>query len=231
VLWLHDLVPGAGWGLVDAAGRAKVAYHHLRRGLAPVAVWTTDEGLGGIDVHLANDGPEPVRAVLRVALYRDLERQVDEAAEPLRLEPHGTATRNLESVLGHFADAAYAYRFGPPGHDLAVASLEAEDGGILSQAFRFPAGRPLDVEPAERLGLVGAAEPVSAGLVAVRVAARRFAYSVRIVAQGWEADDDAFSVEPGGERQVLVRAREELPFAGALTALNLDGRVPVALPG
>ena len=230
VLWLHDLVPGAGWGLVDAAGRAKVACHHLRRVLAPLAVWTTDEGLGGIDVHLANDGPEPVHAMLRVALYRDLEQRVDEASEPLELEPHASTTRNLESVLGRFADAAYAYRFGPPGHDLAVATLETADGAILSQAFRFPAGRPLGVEPAERLGLAAAAEPVSAGLVAVRVAARRFAYAVRVVAPGWEAEDDAFSVEPGGERQVLVHACDELPFTGALTALNLDGRVPVALP-
>ncbi len=231
VLWLHDLVPGAGWGLVDATGRTKVAYHHLRRVLAPLAVWMTDEGLGGIDVHLGNDGPQPVPAVLRVTLYRDFEQRVDEACEPLRLEPHGTATRNLESVLGRFADAAYAYRFGPPGHDLAVASLESADGRLLSQAFRFPVCRPLGLEPAERVGLVGTAERLAEDIVSVRVAARRFAYGVRIVAPGWEAEDDAFSVEPGGERQVLVHAREELPFAGALTALNLDGRVPVALPG
>ncbi len=57
VLWLRDLVPGAGWGLFDHRGVPKVAYHHLRRALAPVALWTTDEGLGGIVVHVANDRP------------------------------------------------------------------------------------------------------------------------------------------------------------------------------
>jgi beta-mannosidase len=53
--------------------------------------------------------------------------------------------RNVESVLGRFADASYAYRFGPPQHDAVVVSLERE-GELLSQAFRFPAGRPLAQE-------------------------------------------------------------------------------------
>ena len=34
VLWLRDLSPGAGWGVVDHRGVPKVAYHHLRRALA-----------------------------------------------------------------------------------------------------------------------------------------------------------------------------------------------------
>src|SRR5207248_8354521 len=35
VLWLSDLAPGAGWGLLDHGGDPKVAYHYLRRALAP----------------------------------------------------------------------------------------------------------------------------------------------------------------------------------------------------
>ena len=71
VLWWRDVVPGAGWGLLDRDGRPKTAFHHLRRTLAPIAVWMTDEGLGGIAVHVANDRPEPLSARLRIALYRD----------------------------------------------------------------------------------------------------------------------------------------------------------------
>ena len=47
ILWLRDLVAGAGWGVVDNHGRPKTAYHHLRRILAPTAVWLIDEGIGG----------------------------------------------------------------------------------------------------------------------------------------------------------------------------------------
>ena len=135
VMWLRDLVPGAGWGLLDHAGEPKGAYHDLRRMLAPVAVWTTDEGLNGIDVHVANDGAEPLRARLRVELYRDPELKVEEASEELELAPHSAATRNVEALLGRFVDASYAYRFGPPGHHVVVAILESEDGAI-SQAIR-----------------------------------------------------------------------------------------------
>ena len=135
VMWLRDLVPGAGWGVLDHAGEPKAAYEDLRRALAPVAVWMTDEGLNGIDVHVANDRPEPLRGRLRVELYRDSELKLEEASEDLDLGPHGAATRNVEALLGRFVDASYAYRFGPPGHHVVVASLEAEDG-LISQALR-----------------------------------------------------------------------------------------------
>ena len=82
---------------------------------------------------------------------------------------------------------------------------------------------------AERLGLVASAESVSDGQVRLRVSSGRFAYGVRVIAPGWAPDDDAFGVEPGGSRDVLLQAATAgAPFAAALTALNLDGRVIVA---
>src|SRR6202044_3363022 len=106
------------WGVLDHRGRPKVAYHHLRRALAPVAVWSTDEGLGGVVAHVANDRAEPLRARLRVALYRGCRQLTDEAVEELELPAHGHAARNLESLLGRFVDLSWAYRFGPPSQDL-----------------------------------------------------------------------------------------------------------------
>jgi beta-mannosidase len=71
VLWLRDLVPGSGWGLLDSDGRPKTVWHHVRRSLQPVAVWFVDEGLNGLALHLANDTANVLEAVLRVVLYRD----------------------------------------------------------------------------------------------------------------------------------------------------------------
>ncbi len=146
VLWLRDLVPGAGWGLIDHAGNPKPAYHRLSDVLAPIAVWTTDEGLNGIRVHVANDRPEPLRATLRIALERDGGQQpVAEAAVPIEVPPHTTVERDAETLLGRFADAAYAYRFGPPGHDAVVVVLDqpgtARDAP-LARAVRLLSGRP-----------------------------------------------------------------------------------------
>ena len=207
VLWMRDLEPGSGWGLVDCDGVPKVAYHHLRRALAPVAIWTTDEGMAGVAVHVANDRPEPVSARLRVSLYRELEHPVEEITEDVVVPARGGLLRDVEGMLGRFVDASYAYRFGDPQHDLIVATLEGPDGGSepISQAFRFPVGRPTDTADAAALGLEASARSDGDDVV-LTVRSRRLAYGVRVHADGLTPDDDAFSVEPGGHRVVRLRA-------------------------
>jgi beta-mannosidase len=232
VLWLRDLRPGAGWGLLDHRGVAKVAYHHLRRALAPVAVWSTDEGLGGIAVHVANDRADPMQARLRVALYSDLERPVGEATKTLELAPHSGCDYDVEALLGRFVDVSWAYRFGPPAQDLVVCSLERDaDGGseLLSQCFRLPAGRLLPRETPSRLGLEATLTATGGEAAELSLRSRRFVYGLRVDLPGFVAADDAFSIEPGGERRVALRRAGEGAAGrdGTLTALNLAGRVPI----
>jgi len=233
VLWLRDLMPGAGWGVVDHRGRPKVAYHHLRRALAPVAVWTTDEGLNGVLAHVANDGPSPLRARLRVALYRDFEQPVDEAQETIELPAHGSWQRGVEELLGHFVDIGWTFRFGPPAQNLIVVSLRDErDESLLAQSVRFPLGRPATAEPIERLGLGATAHRASGADVRLVIESRRLAYGVRIHAPGFEPADNAFSVAPGGQQAVLLRAlQDDASLTGAaLTALNARGRLRLEDP-
>jgi len=231
VLWLSDLRPGAGWGVLDHRGRPKVAYHHLRRALAPVAVWSTDEGLGGVVAHIANDRPSRLRASLRVALYRDFELPVGEAELVLDLEPHSGCEHNVEALLGWFVDVSWAYRFGPPAQDLIVLSLEGPDDAgkqLISQSVRFPSGRPTGQEPAARLELSATVHALDHHTAELSLSARRFVYGVRVLVPGFVPDDDGFSLEPGHERRVgLSRVADDAELAGGLTALNLLGRVPI----
>jgi beta-mannosidase len=234
VLWLRDLGPGAGWGVVDHRGTPKAAYSHLRRALAPVAIWTTDEGLNGVHVHAANDRPAARAVRLRVALYRDFEQRIDGVEKLVELPAHSVQKWDLEVLLGRFVDASWAYRFGPPQQNLIVASLECPEQGspapaLISQSVHFPAGRPSGRESLADMGLLASARTLEDGTTSLSVKARRLAYGVRIHAPGFTPDDDAFSVEPGGERIVLLRAHNaEAALSGAtLTALNLDGRAPV----
>ncbi|MGA9859387.1 MAG: hypothetical protein WBQ18_16095 [Solirubrobacteraceae bacterium] len=226
VLWLKDLRPGAGWGVLDHRGEPKAAHRHLARALAPVAVWTTDEGLGGIAVHVANDTADPLTARLRVALYRDFEVRVEAAVEDLELPARSAVTRSVEQMLGHFVDAAWAYRFGPPAQDLIAVSLEGPDG-LYSQTFRFPDRRPLDRRPVAALGLEASLQDDL-----LRVASRAFAYEVCVAAPDAVPSDDAFSVEPGGERTIRLTPRDGFgpPGAVTLTALNLAGTLQVRAP-
>ena len=198
-------------------------------------MWTIDEGLSGIDVHVANDGLQPLRARLRVALYRDREVAVGEAVRELEVPAHGAHVDNVEEMLGHFVDVSWSYRFGPPAQDVVVASLERSGGGgeeLLGQAFRLPAGRPLARETASALGLEASLEPGAGGQPLLSVRARRFVYGARVDVPGFVPADDAFCVEPGGERRIALRSLvgdpTEAPQRAEITALNLSGRVVAA---
>ena len=232
ILWASDLAPGAGWGIIDSGGTPKAPYWFLKRALQPVSVWTTDEGLDGIDLHVSNDGPAPLDARLRVALYRDGERRVGESSIHLALPAHGTGCYGAEYILGRFADAAYAYRFGPPGHDLVVASLYTSDYTMpVAQAFRFPVGRPLGRASIVGLGLRAQAAPRGDGVIEVDLRSRALAWGVRVTATGFTADDMYFHLEPGVARRVaFTPAYAGAIFSGAiLTAANADGRLPIPL--
>ena len=138
VLWLRDLVPGAGWGLLDHEGRPKPAALALAPTLQPTAVWFVDEGLNGLDLHVANDGPEPLEGTLTVGLLRE-DGSVGESVEvELAVPAHGHHVAGVESLLGRFADVTYAYRFGPPQHAGVRARLVAESGVEREVVWRVP---------------------------------------------------------------------------------------------
>ena len=231
VLWLKDMLPGAGLGVIDHEGAPKVAYYYLRRALLPVAVWMTDEGVNGIAIHVANDRPEQLGVRLRVALYRGPESCVAEAAEDLKLPARSGARRTVEGMLGRFVDPAWAYRFGPPSKDAIVSTLERGESSltVFSRSVRFPAGLPAVREPLARLGLEAEAGPGIDGAAVVRVRSRALAYGVRVHAAGYVPDDDCFTLEPGGEQVVAMRpSNPQAKFSGAtLTALNLDGALSI----
>jgi beta-mannosidase len=227
VLWLKDMLPGAGLGVLDHAGHPKVAYHHLRRAFAPLAVWCTDEGLAGVCAHIANDGPACEKVRLRVTLYRHFEELVDEAARELTLGAHATVSLGVEAVLGRWVDAAWAYRFGPPAQNVIALTLERPDGEMLSQAFHLPAGRPVErLSPAD-LGLRAVVEDSTARAPRLTVSSERFAYGVRVAVPGFELSDDAFSVPPRGLRELILRPEGDAAAIpkGTATAINMHGAV------
>jgi beta-mannosidase len=229
LLWtLNDVLPGAGWGVLDSRGEPKAAYWLVRRVLRPVAVWLTDEGTNGIAVHLANDGPGPVRGSLEVTLHRSDGVAVETAERELELAPHTVTELSAEDVLGRFVDIGHVFAFGPPGHDTVAATLRSADGGVSAQAFRFPNGYPLGREPVASLGLDGAATATPDG-VRLTLSSARLAYGVSLRAEGFAPDDDWLTLAPGCPRVVLLRALEPgREWDGAvLDAVNGSGTVRV----
>ncbi|MEO8052974.1 MAG: glycoside hydrolase family 2 protein, partial [Acidobacteriota bacterium] len=232
ILWSADLEPGAGWGILDSEGRPKAAYWFLKRALAPCTVWTTDEGLNGVDIHLANDRSAPLDAWLRVALYQAGERPVAESEFAVTIPQHRALTLGVEQILGRFVDAACAYRFGPSGHDVIAVSLHRERGDLpFAQSFRFPTGRTTQRIPISDLGMAAECRVLSDGTIETLLSSRRFAWGVRVSAPGFMPDDAYFGIEPGRKRRILLIPLQsgEAPANLSVTAFNAEGRIPAAL--
>ena len=210
VLWLRDLVPGAGWGLLDhAAAEGR---------LSPPA---PGAGAGRGLEHRRGPGrrrrprrqrrPGAAAARLRVALYRDFEMPRRRGASGARARaPHlrrAATSRRCSAVRRR----SWAYRFGPPAQDVdrvQPGTVRGDGAELVSQAFRFPAGRPPLAGSPDALGLRAAIERLPGGGTALRVGSTRFAYGVRVAAEGFVPGDDAFGIEPGHERLIpLARAR------------------------
>ena len=234
ILWSADLEPGAGWGILDSQGRPKAPYWFLKRALAPCTIWTTDEGLNGVDIHVANDRPAPIDAWLRVALYRAGEQKVAEAELAVAVARHSTMALGLEEALHRFVDATCAYRFGPPGHDLIAASLHWSRGDIpFAQTFRSPAGRTTQRTPVSELGMAGRASVLEDGRIEMVLSSRRFAWGVRVSTPGFLPDDAYFGIEPGVKHRVVLTPMQPVgrPSSLSVTAVNAEGRLPVAVEG
>ena len=204
----------------------------MKRALAPCTVWTTDEGLNGVDIHVANDRPLPLECVLRVSLYKEGERRVEQRERALSVPKQGAVTIGLEQTLGRFVDAAYAYRFGPPGHDLIVVSLYETSSDLpFAQSFRFPAGYPTQRTEIADLGMAVAAPMLSPGAIEVLLSSQRLAWGVRVAAPGFVAYDAYFSIEPGGRRRVVMTPLHpsDRPADLTITAMNAKGCLSVGV--
>jgi len=217
VWFLRDLWPGAGWGVLDAAGEGKAAYFALARTLAPTALFFSDEGLDGLVLHACHDGPEPLEAELHFTAWSEAGVQVLETRAPVVIPGHGAVQRSCEAMLGHFADTARAYRFGPAAHALAMGELTRPDGTVLARAFHHPLALTL----VPTLGLTGRAEALPDCSVHLHVQSAAFARSLALEVPGHVPEDNYFHLAPGMARTVRCIPRGGAPrFRASLRALN-----------
>ena len=220
LVWMYqDLWPGAGWGVVDALGAPKAAWHALKRAFRPVQVSLTDEGVNGLAVHVLNETATAVAATLSIVCLRDGAVPVLRAERALVLEPRSVQEIATASLSDAFFDITYAYRFGPPPHDVTVAALSDAEGTRLAEAFHFPQGRGT---ARSALGLSAVLETGDSGW-ALRLRTERCAQSVHVEDEGFRAEDEWFHLAPGIERVVPLIARDASSGAvpdGEVHALN-----------
>ena len=143
LVWmLKDVVPGAGWGVIDANGVPKPAWHALRRAFRPVQVALTDEGLNGLGIHLMNERSETVQARLSLRCFGDGDTVTMRRERDIELPPRSNRTLSSAELIGSFFDITWAYRFGPPPLDRTEVTLDDRaTGARLAEARHFLPGR------------------------------------------------------------------------------------------
>jgi beta-mannosidase len=135
---------------------------------------------------------------------------------------------HADALFEGFLDLTYAYKFGPPGHDVVAASLrDVATGTLLAATHYFPGLLPMAARA--DLGLVALIEPVDGGY-ALLLTAQRFAHAVAIKLEGWQPDDNYLNLEAGETRRIgLVKTGPGGVPHGQVQALNGRGSVPLAV--
>jgi beta-mannosidase len=218
VLTLRDLVPGAGWGLVDSTGLPKAPWYALRRVLAPVGLGATDEGLNGIDLHLWNDGPHSLGGELEVALFAPGGHEVASVVGPVTLGPRSGQTMSVEDLVGRFLDINHAYRFGPSTVEVVHAVLRV-DGVVVAELTHLATSQRHQPAEADVSGRFGN----DADGWYVTLESARTARWVALDIAGWVPLESWFHLAPGRSRVVRlnpVQADADREPRGSVRALN-----------
>ena len=232
LVWFsHDLAPGPGWGIIDSSGRCKPAYWYLRRALAPITLLCADEGLNGLWLHALNESTGAVEGELQVALYDAGRMRGRPVRVALDLAPRSSQSVHVDGLFDGFLDLTYAYRFGPPQHDVVYITLvDRATGALRATACYFPGHLPC--APDAELQLTADVEPARDGY-ALSLQANRFAHGVAIEIDGFMPDDNYLSLEPGQPRRVALTAVDTAAVrvpGGSVTALNGPGPVSIVVP-
>ncbi len=137
------------------------------------------------------------------------------ATRSITVAPHQAVEIQADTIFDGFRDLSYAYRFGPPNHDLIVASLRRGAGDAqTSDAFLFPTGLPTHREA--DLGLTVSTQALGDGRYVLDIRSRRFAQSVAIDVPHFRPDDNYFHVAPHSSRTVMLHPLPSAVLAGGV---------------
>jgi beta-mannosidase len=227
VWFLQDLWPGAGWGVLDSRGLPKACFYFLRRVWQPRTIVFTDEGLDGLHAHVVNETSDPLQGTLELTLLRDGHVTVASATTPCEVAPRSVVTFGSDAMLGAFYDVAYAYRFGPPKHDVTIATLRGSDGSLLAEAFHFPHR----VEPKRATGanVTATASQTGERMWEVTLQSDRFLYAAHFDAAKFLPDDNYFHLVPNRPKRVSLQSLDGSRLRGFVEALNLDESIQIGV--
>lgn len=229
VWFFKDLWPASGWGIVDSNGMPKAAYYFLKRVWNSRQLTLTDEGLNGLHLHLINETDSACAGSVEVVLLKEPHVVVARQELPVQLPGRTQRMLSADEVLGGFYDVSYAYRFGPPHHDVAIVTWYDEQHQVISEAFHHIRRQaPMSGGSVE---LQAAAEMSGHNEYRVTLRSNAFLHGVRLAARGFLPSDNYFHLPPERSKTVTFTSDgiAAQPFKVDVEALNLEMPVRVVL--
>jgi beta-mannosidase len=217
----QDVLPGAGWGLLDCFGRRKPAWYALHRASRIRQLILTDEGLNGLAVHIVNETAEPMQATLSLLCLKIGTTAVLEAERIVTIPARAALCLSSAALLPAFFDITRAYRFGPPAHDATVARLsDSVTGELIADAWHFPDIASL--QPHD-IGLNAELQHNADGWSLV-LRATSFALFLHIDDEAFVASENWLHLAPLQERRIALQADQKSADTprGEIRALNMD---------
>jgi beta-mannosidase len=218
VWFFKDLWPGAGWGVVDSEGTPKAPYYALKRSWSTRQLTITDEGLDGLHLHAANETPHPFHGFVELVLLKEGHIVIARQAVACTLAPRSQTRWSADALLKAFYDVAYAYRFGPPSYDVAIATLLDERQQMVSEAYHMPLAREPQGLPSVNISATALASDNGLDLT---LTSDRFLHYVTLDIKGFVPDDQYFHVSPVRPRTVRLLGTGA-KASGYVEALNLQ---------
>ncbi|MEJ2392814.1 MAG: glycoside hydrolase family 2 protein [Gammaproteobacteria bacterium] len=228
LVWFYkDLWQGAGWGILGSDNQPKACYRYLQRVWQPQTVILTDEGLDGVHAHVINEKADPLVCRLELQLLRGGRVVTARAEQALTVSPRSTVTLGSDALLQGFYDVGYYYRFGPPKHDVVIASLLDKEGHSLAEAFYFPGERQIAKQ--HQITLVAEATVLETGEYLLELESDTLLQAVHFDIKGYIASDEYFHLIPGQRRRIKLKKYDEVVkrFRCYVESLSLDEAVSI----
>ena len=217
--WARDLVPGAGWGLLDSTGAPKSTLLALGERLGPGgAASRTDEGLDGAR-RCTSSTTRPSRCDAHPRGHarrrgRPVRRDRGATTSPSRRTRRSAVS--VDAVLGAFRDVLHAYRFGEPQYDAVHARLVV-DGPSRADLVHLVGGQARGDERRPRAR--GRRRPDRGGWT-LEMSTRDLAQWVSVDLDAHEPLDSWFHLAPGATRTIDLLGDPATTPTGVVRALN-----------
>ena len=197
VWFFKDLLPGAGWGIIDSSNRPKPVYYYLKRIWSTHCISITDEGLEGLLIHINNETGERLDGKIEITLLQHCKNTIATAQESICLNAYQAQQYSADKLLGRFYDTSYAYRFGPAKHDVVIATVKNQHNQIVADAYYFPNGLNLIIhEQADIQYKI----TQHANTLQLTLQSDRFLQAVQITIRDYQPSDNYFHLPPGEKK-------------------------------